>query len=214
MNYKIIDEWASKELVEQAVKEWPIKGWFCYDSILERKRTLNDWNLIPDSCRQLLYLMFELDPQYALLLGGRKLVPDTMLYGGGLHEIEFGGWLDLHLDADRHKINGMERRANAILFLSGSGNLELWGGKDTPEKKIVSIKPVPGRLVIFETNDYSFHGVPCPLAATNIESRKSLAVYWWSRPLSQGKRPRAKFVSSPGEGYNAEKNTLRAARLS
>ena len=44
----------------------------------------------------------------------------------------------------------------------------------------VKISPIFNRLVIFETTDSSFHGLPDPVQCPNTMSRKSLALYYYS----------------------------------
>ena len=56
-------------------------------------------------------------------------------------------------------------------------------------KKIIKkISPIFNRLVVFDTNDYSFHGIPEPLNFPLDESRKSIILYYYtkeSRPANQ-----------------------------
>jgi len=63
---------------------------------------------------------------------------------------------------------------NAILFIEGTGDLFL------DKEGNHTIRPVPGRLVLFETRG-AWHGVE-----KTSETRKSLAVYWWADRQQQG----------------------------
>jgi hypothetical protein len=56
-------------------------------------------------------------------------------------------------------------------------------------KKIIKkISPIFNRLVVFDTNDYSFHGIPKLLNFPFDESKKSIILYCYtkeSRPANQ-----------------------------
>lgn len=116
------------------------------------------------------------------------------------------GFLDLHLDCDVHPKTGFRRAMNLILFMddwssSWGGALELWS-----ENRIEAcVYPGHNRLVAFETNDHSFHGIPRPMTAPPGVWRRSFAVYFWEPGVWEPKRPRAKFMSLPGEQASGEK---------
>ena len=66
------------------------------------------------------------------LTGIKNLIADKTLYGGGLHQVERGGKLDIHADFNIHKKFKWHRRVNLILYLNKNwkpeynGYLELW----------------------------------------------------------------------------------------
>jgi Rps23 Pro-64 3,4-dihydroxylase Tpa1-like proline 4-hydroxylase len=98
--------------------------------------------------------------------------------GGGLHYIPLGGFLDVHVDFNRHD-DGRYRRVNVLVYLNHtdpSGALELWATKDSGPS--VSIYTAPNRTVVFLTSDTSWHGHPSPLAGTG--PRCSLAAYYYT----------------------------------
>lgn len=197
----VLDDVFPPGLVAAAAAAWPgdEAPWVCYATPDQRKRTLgcrrhgdlvrSDWPDIPPPCRDLLARLLALDVGNWLGLPG-VLVPDSLLWGAGLHEMRAGDFLARHLDADRHFLTGMERRANAILFLGAwepawGGALEIAGAPP--------VVPAPGRVVAFETTDDSWHGVT-PLACPPEARRLSLACYWFGEARGAGKRPRAQFV--------------------
>jgi len=50
------------------------------------------------------------------------------------------------------------------------------------------VLPVAGRLVVFSTTDFSYHGHPQPLAAPPGRLRRSMAIYFYStapRPVEE-----------------------------
>ena len=114
-----------------------------------------------------------------------KILPDTSLSGGGLHEIKKGGVLKVHTDFNKHPKKNLDRRINILIYLNKrwkkkyGGSLELWNkNMKKCEKKIL---PNFNTMVIFSTNDYTNHGHPNPLNCPNNMSRKSLATYYFSR---------------------------------
>lgn len=141
--------------------------------------------------------------------------PDELL-SNELHMMPNDGLLDLHLDCDVHPRTKHRRAVNAILFLNDGwnpdwlGQLEFW---DPIDGLIAAITPAFNRLVVFETNEFSYHGVPRPMRAPEGVWRKSMAVYWWLPPDGkEPKRPRAQFVALPGEPIDEEKARWRQQR--
>lgn len=126
-----------------------------------------------------------------------------------------GGWLDVHLDCDRHPQTGYRRAVNAILFLDDwlpewGGQLELWAADRS--RCDVAITPGPNRLVIFRCDDVSYHGIPRPISCPPERWRRSLAVYWWEPSVGPAIRPRAEFVSVAGETSDPAKDAWRRKR--
>lgn len=196
--WEIHDKWAPESLLRKAAHSWPGRDWphwFRYDTPLERKSTCNDWKQMPEACRQVLVRMLTVHSRPGL-------IPDVSLYGAGMHSMYSGDHLDRHLDSDRHPVFGLERRLNAILFLSEEwekewgGYLEFW----TPDLKerLAAVRPHFNRLVFFETSDTSVHGIPAPIACPPEACRKTLAVYWyaWPHAPGKGKRPRARYLGT------------------
>lgn len=119
------------------------------------------------------------------LTGIEGLLADPDLEGGGLHQTERGGFLNVHADfTHHHRRPGWRRRINLILYLNEpwpadwGGALELW---DREMAQVVA--KVPPRLnhaVIFSTNETSYHGYPEPLTCPESERRKSLALYYYT----------------------------------
>jgi len=119
------------------------------------------------------------------LTGIDGLIPDPHLEGGGLHQIERGGFLKVHADFNKHEKLGLDRRLNLLLYLNKDwreefgGHLELW----SPDMKRCAHRVLPlfNRCVVFSTTDNSFHGHPEPLTCPEGASRKSITPtrsYW------------------------------------
>jgi|GEM_PF-2675273 len=96
-----------------------------------------------------------------------------------------------------------------------SGNWKTF--KNAAEKKLASpnelqmgdkkkILPIFNRCTIFSTTDFSYHGHPEPLTCTEGNTRKSLALYYYSngRPAAEIAESHSTiFKSRPGEGVLA-----------
>ena len=118
------------------------------------------------------------------LTGIDGLIADPHLRGGGVHEIERGGLLGVHADFNFYRRMHVWRRLNVILYLNTEwneewgGHLELWeaDGKTCAKR----IAPIFNRAVIFDTSGRSYHGHPHPLSCPEGQSRKSLALYYYT----------------------------------
>jgi hypothetical protein len=118
------------------------------------------------------------------LTGIDNLIADPSYFGGGLHWIENGGFLEVHADFNHLKKYNLERRINLLLYLNEdwldeyNGHLELWDRKTMTCAK--SIAPIFNRCVMFSTTKESLHGHPAPLATPAGIARRSLALYYYS----------------------------------
>jgi Rps23 Pro-64 3,4-dihydroxylase Tpa1-like proline 4-hydroxylase len=125
------------------------------------------------------------------LTGIDGLIPDPYFGGGGLHQIESGGFLKIHADFNIHPKLKLDRRLNVLVYLNKNwreeygGHLELWDrDRKTCRRRIL---PVFNRTVIFSTTDTSFHGHPHPLASPAGITRKSVSLYYYTagRPAEE-----------------------------
>jgi Rps23 Pro-64 3,4-dihydroxylase Tpa1-like proline 4-hydroxylase len=120
------------------------------------------------------------------MTGIAGLLPDPHFLGGGFHEITRGGKLDVHSDFNIHKRLNLERRLNLLIYLNKDwepdfgGNLELWNASMTTRE--VNVAPLFNRAVIFNTDLDSLHGHPDPLNCPEDDSRKSVALYYYTSP--------------------------------
>ncbi len=119
------------------------------------------------------------------LTGIDNLIPDPSLRGGGLHQILPGGVLGVHADFTHHVDYDLERRVNLLLYLNRDwrddfeGHLELWN--EDASRCVKRLRPSAGRCVIFNTDATSYHGHPRPLACPEGMTRKSIAIYYYTR---------------------------------
>jgi Rps23 Pro-64 3,4-dihydroxylase Tpa1-like proline 4-hydroxylase len=119
------------------------------------------------------------------LTGIPGLLPDAMLEGGGLHQSGTGGFLNVHTDFSNHHYHKHWRRqVNLILYLNPNwheqwgGALELWDRE--MRRCVVKVPPLFNEALIFRTDEISYHGFPDPLRCPEAESRKSLALYYYT----------------------------------
>ena len=122
------------------------------------------------------------------LTGKVGLVGDPTLTGGGMHETKTGGYLGIHHDFNEHTaiVDGevYYRQVNLLLYInphweaSWGGDLELWQRDMSGLGKVVDI--VPNRCVIFNI-DGAPHGHPSPLKSPQDISRRSIAMYYYSK---------------------------------
>ena len=114
-----------------------------------------------------------------------KIMPDPYFSGGGLNITQRGGLLDIHVDGNYHDASGLNRRINALIYFN-QGWQDSWGGEfglydEKGENLIKAVAPLYNRLVIFETHDYSYHGLPNPLNFPENDSRKSIILYYYTK---------------------------------
>jgi hypothetical protein len=207
----VIDDFLPPDLLEPVLGEFPgpdAIDWKRFKDGTGRKlATRDEAQLGPHS----LALIHHLNSSRFLrvleaLTGIEGLIPDPHLEGGGLHQIERGGYLKVHADFNRHEKLGLDRRLNLLLYLNKDwkeeygGHLELW----TPEMDRCAHKvlPVFNRCVVFSTTDYSYHGHPEPLTCPDGRSRKSIALYYYTngRPEAEVSRSHSTlYQRRPGE---------------
>lgn len=162
------------------------------------------------------------------LTGIKGLLPDYEFLGGGMHRIDSGGKLSIHIDSNIHSKTGKYRRINLLVYLNKDwkhewgGGLQLWNEDVT--KMYHDIDPIFNRAVIFNTTNTSYHGHPHSLNTPNGISRYSLALYYYSdeRPeheknniswavwkeTPQLKKPTICFASMCKNEEHCIKNTL------
>jgi hypothetical protein len=196
--YIALDGLFPEPLLDQIVGEFPSTNngqWLKFESETERKLATNAETRFGETTRGVLA---ELNSATFVdfleeLTGIAGLVPDPHLEGGGLHQIQRGGHLNIHIDFNRHPRLRLERRLNVLVYLNRGwqsewgGNLELWSAD--MQRREARIEPVFNRMVVFSTTESSYHGHPEPLACPEDRSRRSMALYYYSagRPEENGR---------------------------
>jgi len=204
-----LETWAADKALEvfPKVKD---EGWIHYVHVNEKKHGLNKLDLIPPFIREVIdELNSEAFISYLEELTGIKgLLPDETFEGGGIHQSERGGYLNVHADftVHPHKRN-WRRRVNVLVYLnkdwdaSYGGDLELWDRKMTAcEQKIA---PIFNRVVIFNTDEDSYHGLPDPLKCPEGDSRKSIALYYFTEEKEAPRKRATNYRARPSDGAKA-----------
>jgi len=221
----VIDNFLPEFILNEVLKEFPSPkqiDWQAFQTPAEKKLASKDEQQMGDATRLLLYSLNSSTFITFLetLTGIDGLLPDPHFEGGGLHQIERGGFLKMHVDFNQHKKLRLDRRLNFLLYLNQDwkeeygGHLELWDQNMTQcEKKIL---PIFNRCVVFSTTDFSYHGHPEPLTCPEGRTRKSLALYYYSngRPPEEtlGTPHTTIFQSRPKDNFQLEDSSSEATR--
>ena len=161
--------------------------WMRFDNAREKKLGFyHELSEVSPSIRRFLDAMngFEMLTFLEQLTGIDGLIPDPYFGGGGLHQIEAGGFLKIHADFNVHPKLKLDRRLNMLIYLNKDwpeqygGHLELWDVEGKGSRK--RILPLFNRTVVFSTTDRSFHGHPHPLTCPPGMTRKSVSLYYYT----------------------------------
>ena len=135
----------------------------------------------------------------------RKLIPDSTLFGGGMHESRNGGYLKIHSDFIYIRRRKVKRMLNLLIYLNDGwdekwgGAIELWDQK--MKNNFLKVYPKLNNAVIFRTDTGSNHGFPDPIKCPPNIGRKSLALYYYVNDNSFFKRTKyfyARWKKRPG----------------
>lgn len=227
--YVAIDGLFNESLLQGLVDHFPVPGkseFYHYDNPLEKKFAYDRLEKLPSPIAD--FLLFLNSSRFLSfmeqLTGIDGLIPDPYFRGGGIHRIEPGGKLDVHLDFNIHPKLKLERRLNAIVYLnkdweeSYGGHLDLWEGELREGEhhlleQAAHILPVFNRTAVFATSDRSYHGHPDPLTCPPDRSRQSIAVYYYTLPQQRQTEFRsATFVARPTDQDSEEVAAFRKLR--
>jgi hypothetical protein len=208
--YAVIDDFLPPAVADAAAAEFAALDASSWDLYTDQGNTLkfatSDESLMGPLLRQ---LVAQLNSHAFVsfletLTGINGLVPDPNLLGGGLHQLNTGGFLRIHADFNRHDKLQLDRRINALLYLN-PGWQEDWGGgfelwSTDMSKCEVKLPPLLNRLAIFNTTSTSYHGNPDPVAAPGGQPRRSLAFYYYTngRPDEERREAHSTLYQTPG----------------
>ncbi len=206
---EFLEPWAARKAMESfpRVKD---EGWIHYVHVNEKKHGLNKMDLIPPFIQEVIRALNS--PEFVAVLGELTgidgLMADPDLEGGGLHQSQRGGYLNIHADFTVHPHKRTwRRRVNLLVYLNEDwlpeydGNLQLW----TRDMKSCarSISPVFNRCVIFNTDEDSYHGLPDPIMCPEDMTRKSIALYYFTEEKSAPRRRSTNYRARPGDGIKS-----------
>jgi Rps23 Pro-64 3,4-dihydroxylase Tpa1-like proline 4-hydroxylase len=211
----VIDNLLPPGVLDSVLEEFPKPEeirWMSYDRRTEKKLASKNEHQLPQNVRHILSQFNSATFCQFLeeLTGISGIIPDPYLLGGGLHQIEPGGFLKVHADFNWNERLRLDRRINLLLYLNKNwkaeygGSLELWEtDMSACGKKIL---PIFNRCVIFNTTSDSYHGHPDPLTCPEGWTRKSLALYYYTngRPEEEKREFHTTlFKVRPGEKWTS-----------
>jgi hypothetical protein len=190
--FVIIDNFLDPAFAKEAAATYPsfedaLRSGKSFKAINEKKKIqISDTSRFPGPVTGLNGLLasstFLADLSY--VSGIPNLLADTALVGGGMHMTGPGGRLDVHIDFNYMEKHRLYRRLNLLLYLnptweeSWGGHIQLWDR--TVKQCQHSFLPIFNRCIIFETSEFSYHGVT-PVSPAAGYPRISFATYYYTR---------------------------------
>ena len=216
----VLDGLLDEVILSEALSKFPSPfaiNWYRYANALEKKLAYDNLDQIPNIFREILleFTSGQFIKFLEFLTGIEGLICDPHFRGGGLHQIERGGKLDIHADFNWHEKLKLIRRVNVLIYLNKNwfteygGNLELWDSK--MKECRASIEPVFNRMVIFNTDDSSFHGHPDILQCPPEMTRKSLAIYYYTSGKATEKHSTV-YVARPGDDLSLDQLRIKRSK--
>lgn len=192
-----LDDFLKEEFAEAIFESFPDyqyaqKVGLEFKAVNEKKKVqITDSKLFPPPIKQLndLLASAEFVEMLSYVFDIDSLQSDPTLIGGGIHQTDSGGRLDVHVDFNFVEKNQMHRRLNLLLYFNKNwkeeygGYLDLWD-KDV-KNRIGYFEPKFNRLCGFVTSDISFHGVT-PIHCPKGVVRQSFATYYYTKDAPEG----------------------------
>lgn len=164
--YFFLDDLLPKVDIDEIYNAFPRDGdgFFNRESFREKKRTSARLSEFETILSDITYAIQ--DPRVVNLVSEiceiEHIEPDPKLYAGGLSMMFPDDYLNPHIDNSHNGERNKFRRLNLLYYaspdwaLENGGNFELWNDDRT---KPVTIIAHQNRLVVMETNKYSWHSV-------------------------------------------------------
>lgn len=211
--YTIIPLFFEEEIANKINDNFPIpsngdKDWNYYHNPIEHKYSLNKFDKYSEMKEVFDYLQSDECLKYIREITGiEDLEVDPYLHGAGIHAYPNNGKLDIHLDYNIHPITKKERRVNLIIYFNKDWD-EKYGGKlKLYDNKLNEVETneycLWNTAIIFRTSDISYHGLPEPIKCPEDKYRKSLAIYYVSKPRENLiERYKAEFFPKKNQEVN------------
>ena len=218
-NHIIIDDFFLPEVAEELAKEFPTYDspvWNAhYFNAIENKKACNHWDKFPRTTYAAFHYLCGAGFENIVseITGNQGVQADVGLHGGGWHAHTTSGKLNVHLDYSIHPKLQLERHYNLIVYLTPNwnpawgGGLELWDHAEdgTPNVLSATVENRFNRAVLFDTTQYSWHGLPKDLSCPEGTMRQSMAVYYVTPPApTADSRSRALFVPHGAQANDPE----------
>ena len=212
--------------IQQEILNISDDDWDRYDNTLEHKYTLRNKENLPIECKKLFSMLTSDDfTEYLSIIMGYKIKNDYTKNWWGIHKYDDKDHLDIHVDAGIHPQTKQKKQLTLGIYLSkdwkeeNGGHLEIWKGENSSnnDAKITEcvdkILPQFNTLILFECNDYAWHGNPNPVNCKNGEQRIFLTLSYVSENYDDlNKREKAFFVKRPEDPEDLEKDKIRLLR--
>jgi Rps23 Pro-64 3,4-dihydroxylase Tpa1-like proline 4-hydroxylase len=178
----------------------------------KRKTQITDAGLFPPPIRRLHELLASdaFVERMSYISGIANLVADPALIGGGIHETNHGGHLDVHVDFNVNERTGLYRRLNILVYFNKDwkeeygGYLDLWD--EEVRRCLGRFAPTFNRAAGFATSATSWHGVT-PVACPPGQMRRSFAAYYYTEeppPGWDGIKRSTVFRARPDERWKRQ----------
>jgi hypothetical protein len=219
-NHVVIDDFFTTETVQQLVADFPTYDSYVwnahYNNAIENKKACNHWDKFPATTYAVFHYLCgtAFENIVSEITGFQGVQADVGLHGGGWHAHTTSGKLNVHLDYSIHPKLQLERHYNLIVYITPDwntawgGGLELWSHDqetNTAKQLVTTVENRFNRAVLFDTTQYSWHGLPGDLVCPPGVMRQSLAVYYVTEPAQNAStRGKALFVPREDQKENAE----------
>ena len=229
--YVKIDNFLNPDKLKDVLDVFPSPKeleFYKYENPLEKKLAMDQLSKLATPIQNILLYLNSPDMLqfFEELTGIEGLIPDPYYRGGGIHQLESGGKLDVHIDFNIHPKLKLERRLNAIVYLnedwdeSYGGYLDIWRGHKEDGKHVLDecvdqILPIFNRMVVFATSEKSYHGNPDPVNCPVDRTRKSIALYYYTKDRPQDEavdQHSTTFIKRPTDIDNKELDEMREKR--
>ena len=164
--YFFLDDLLPKADIDEIYNAFPRDGdgFFNRESFREKKRTSSSLSEFETILSDITYAIQDqrVVNLVSEICGIEKIEPDPKLYAGGLSMMFPDDYLNPHIDNSHDGERSKYRRLNLLYYVSpnwaleNGGNFELWNDDRTKPKTIIAHQ---NRLVVMETNKYSWHSV-------------------------------------------------------
>jgi len=204
----ILDDLLPKEVTFDIYENLPNKDSYkLSSSFRENKLTFKELNNLENSLIENITDAFQKDnviKAVERITNINHLMADPSLYAGGLSRMDFGHFLNPHIDNSHNAKRNRYRRFNLLFYItpeikeSDGGNLELW---DKEIRNPLKITSKFNRLVVMETTKCSWHSVD-PVCS-NIQ-RCCVSNYYFSKhsPEDYEYYHVTSYLGRPDEKFN------------
>jgi len=114
------------------------------------------------------------------LTGIEGLIPDPYHIGGGAMTAGRGDKLDMHIDFNWHYKLHAHRRCNALFYLTPDWDPAWDGNLVLGKEREARYQPTFNRLIVFSTDENSWHGQPDPITCPAGNLRRVFSAFYYT----------------------------------